>query len=474
MSMNSKNHIQSPNLDLLTFDEDWCKAVLEKAKEEAIKEDREEVRGRAHSTSTGRSSVQDLPAPCQLRQLISILFYASLETEEGVHPQISVIWLPSSSTEANRLLSSLIETNRMIRFWEERKRINDEKQLALPSKELRKLSALCDSEEILLLVEPSGSRDEGLIAWGILDLRHPLTTEANGPGDLLELSTYPKALSVHFDHPGSLVVKWGGKYLKDFPGDEEPVPIADLQLFNTRREEYRSENIDGIVDFGHESTGHRNIEDSPYTWQTLNENAQMLVVESMMGRLVNRKMGGTFLFTSYESDHSESGDDESRREKLREKLHISKESGILICQHLSVKDNIKKWIDDNQIIKNSTYHIFADSSIRYRLRMVADWLANFATVDGSVILSRNLCLLAFAAKTDAPDASNIDEDASDWLKSHGTRHGSAANWVDADPCKPCDPSQGRFALVVSQDGHANAIYWKGGKVHRSAIIYRCL
>ena len=463
--MNSETRIQSQNPDLLTFDEDWCKTVLDKAKEEAEKEDKEEINGRANSPSTGRSSVKNLPAPCQLRQLISILFYASLQTEEGVHPQISVIWLSSASTE----------TNRRVKFSEP-KWINDKNrqdntgQLALPSQDIRKFSALCDSEEILLLIEPSGSNDGGLIAWGILDLRHPLTTEANSPGDLLELSTYPRALSVHFDHPGSFVVKWSGKYLEEFPGDDEPAPIADLQLFKIMHEDSRTENIGGIVQFDHEPTEYWNIKNNQYTWQNLDESAQILVIESMIGKLIKREMGGTFLFTSDESDDGESGDDESKREKLQITEWTS------ICQSQSIKNEIRQWVDSNRIMKCSTYHIFADSSIRYRLRMVADWLANFAMIDGSVVLSRNLCLLAFAAKTDVQEIDAIDKDASVWLKSHGTRHSSAAKWVGADrrKPKPCDPSQGRFALVVSQDGHANAIYWKDGKVHRSAVVYRRL
>ena len=455
--MNSKNRNLSTSLDLLTFDENWCKAVLEKARKEAKKEDGKDVKEKASSISMGRSPGKDLlPAPCQLRQLISILFYASLETEEGDHPQISVIWLPSSSTEANR----------MIRFSEprwlnDRNKRSNTGQLALPSQELRKFSALCHSEEILLLIEPCGSSDGELVAWGILDLRHPLTTKANNPEDLLELSTYPEALSVHFDRPGSLVVKWSGKYLKEFPGDDEPTPIADLQLIKTRCEESGSRNFGGIVGFDHEPTGHWNIKDNPRTWEVLYENAQILVVESMMGKLVKRRIGGTFLFTAGEPDNDQF---------KREKLHIYKETGTLIFQPQSIKEEIRRWIDNNIIMKCSTYHIFADSSIRYRLRMVADWLANFATVDGSVILSRSLCLLAFAVKTNARqiDKNDIDEDTSVWLKNHGTRHSSAANWVGDDP------SQERFALVVSQDGHANAIYWKGGKVRRSAVVYRCL
>ena len=38
-----------------------------------------------------RASVPELP---QLKRLITTLFLASLETEEGVHPQVSVLWLP--------------------------------------------------------------------------------------------------------------------------------------------------------------------------------------------------------------------------------------------------------------------------------------------------------------------------------------------------------------------------------------------
>ena len=504
--MNSQNHIQSPNSDLLTFGEDWCRTVLEKAKEEATKEGGEEVERSANSTSTGRSSVHDLPAPCQLRQLISILFYASLETEERVHPQISVIWLSSSSTEANRMIQ-----------FSEPKKINDENkrnnsgQLALPSQDLRKLSALCDSEEILLLVGPSGCNDGGLIAWGILDLRHPLTTEANSPGDLLELSTYPRALSVHFDRPGYLEVKWNGQFLVGFPDSDEPKLVGkELGLFEAVCDSSVSGIIGGISDLVHGSIQHRQVEDNSWTWKMLYEHAKIVIIESMMGHLVKRKTGGTFLFVSDESCDNES---EYRRinikpesgaliyqsrsmqyeikrwiDDCRRKFNIKPESGTFMFQSpsQSIQTEIKRWIDNSRAKEHSIDHVFADGSVRYRLRMVADWLAKFASIDGSVVMFRDLRLLAFAAKTDvkqdkeqangvgADKEDPIDDFMHDWLKSHGMRHNSAANWVAADSNRPCKPSLGRFALTVSQDGHANAIYWKDGKVHRSAVVYRRL
>ena len=484
MSMSSEIRNQSKNPLLLAFEESWCRIVFEKAEREAKKEREEKIKGKADSTSSKGFS-QILPDFCQFKQLLSILFYASFETEEGVYPQISVIWLPSCNPECefgSGRTGYLTETNRKIQF-EEPRRINDKNkrdntgQLALPSKDLRKLAALCDSEEILLLVEPNGNGDGGLVAWGLLDIRHTLTTEASSPGDLLELSTYPSALSVHFDRPGSLVVKWGGKYLKEFPGNDEPVPIAGLKLFKTRCEESRSDNIGGIVNLDHKPIGYSTIESNQWTWHSLYEHAQILVVESMLGNLVKRKMGGTFLFVPDESD-----DDDSERGEL----NIRPGSGVLICQSQSINNEIKGWIDSNRVKKCSIDHIFAEGSVRYRLRMVADWLANFATVDGSVILSRDLRLLAFAAKTEvkqkqkransvgAATKEPIDDLTRDWLKSHGTRHNSAANWVGADSNGPCKPSLGRFALVISQDGHASAFYWKCGEVHRSAVVYRCL
>lgn len=459
MSMNS----ESCGIHLLTFEKNWCKAVLDKVQ----------------STSSG--VLQDLPDPCQLKQLISILFHVSLETEEGIHPQISAIWLPLHKAKfelGSEQAGELIEARRWIQFHRSIRINGDNGRLAQPSRDLRKLAALCDSEETLLLIEPSERGDEELVAWGILDIRHPLTTEAGSPKDLLELSTYPSALSVHFDRPGYLEVKWSGQFLEGFPDNDKPVLIGtELGLFEAVYDGSESENIGEIVNLDHKPIRHRKIEESRWTWEILYAHAQILIIESMLGKLVKRKIGGTFLFVSDEFDEDKLDDDT---------FNIQRNSGIRVCQSPYIKNEIKRWIDSNRIRKCSNDHIFADGSVRYRLRMVADWLANFASIDGSVVMSRDLRLLAFAAKTEVKQEQEqangvgaimedlIDDFTRDWLKSHGTRHNSAASWVAADSNRPCKPSLGRFALTVSQDGHVSAFYWKCRKVHRSAVVYRRL
>lgn len=462
--MNSEIYEQSRSIHLLTFEENWCQSVLDKV-----------------VSTSSEILPEDLPDSCQLKQLISILFHVSLETEEGIHPQISAIWLPLHKAErglGRGQAGELTETKRWIRFRQSIRINGDNKQLAQPSKHLRKLAALCDSEETLLLVEPNGNGDEGLIAWGLLDIRHPLTTEAGSFKDLLELSTYPSALSVHFDRPGYLEVKWSGQFMEGFPDNDKPELIGtELGLFEAVYDGSGPGNIGEIVNLDHKPITHQETEQNRWTWEILYAHAQILVVESMLGQLVKRKMGGTFLFVPDESADDKFGDST---------FNIKRNSEIWIRNSPSTKDEIKRWIDNNRIKKCSSDHIFADGSVRYRLRMVADWLANFASIDGSVVMSRDLRLLAFAAKTEvkqeqeqANSVGTVKEDLIDdftrnWLKSHGTRHNSAASWVAADSNRPCKPSLGRFALTVSQDGHVSAFYWKCRKVHRSAVVYRRL
>lgn len=463
MSMNSGTHERSRSIRLLTFEKNWCQAVLDKVQ------------------SISSRVLPDLPDPFQLKQLISILFHVSLETEEGIHPQISAIWLPLHKAErelGSGQAGQLTEAKRWVRFCQSIRINGDKGLLAQPSKHLRKLAALCDSEETLLLVEPRGSGDDELVAWGLLDIRYPLTTEAGSVKDLLELSTYPSALSVHFARPGYLEVKWNGKFMEGYPDNDKPKLIGtELGLFEAVYDRAGPRNIGEIVDLDHKPIKYREIEKNRWTWEILYAHAQILVVESMLGQLVKRKMGGTFLFVPDESDDDKFDDGT---------FNIKRNSGIRIRQSPSIKNEIKRWIDSNRVRKYSTDHIFADGSVRYRLRMVADWLANFASIDGSVVMSRDLRLLLFAAKTEVKQEQEqgngvgavkedpIDDFTRDWLKSHGTRHNSAASWVAADSNRPCKPSLGRFALTVSQDGHVSAFYWKCRKVHRSAVVYRRL
>ena len=246
MSMNSGTHEQSRSIRLLTFEKNWCQAVLDKVQ----------------SISSG--VLLDLPDPSQLKQLISILFHVSLETEEGIHPQISAIWLPLHKAErelGSGQAGQLTEAKRWIRFCQSIRINGDKGLLAQPSKHLRKLAALCDSEETLLLVEPSGGGDDELVAWGLLDIRYPLTTEAGSVKDLLELSTYPSALSVHFARPGYLEVKWNGKFMEGYPDNDKPKLIGtELGLFEAVYDGAGPRNIGEIVDLDHKPIKYREIE----------------------------------------------------------------------------------------------------------------------------------------------------------------------------------------------------------------------
>lgn len=385
-------------------------------------------------------AIPELP---QLKRLITTLFRASLETEEGVHPQVSVLWLPRRS--AQRDLGKAFR-------WSEFKSpllVSRSNANFAPSPEFRKVAALCESMTVVLLVDAADPGSEVVEAWGILDLRNPPANPASSLKELLELSDYPKAVSIHFDSPGRFEVRWHGKFLKSFPA-EAPQTIHDLKLFRGWSADNGWE-ISGIVD----RHGDRILNDS-WNRSEIEEYAAEFVLECALGRLVRRRTGGVFLMP---------GESEGDGLDLDVDLPMPSAGGR------SPREEIRECV----AAEKREQKFFNDGSIRYRLRMLADWLANYATVDGCVILAPDLSVRAFGAKivTDSKGwKKKTAKETLEFLESRGTRHGSAVRWVASG--RP-DPRAGRRALVVSQDGLVSAFYWSDDKqVAHDALVRRML
>ena len=386
--------------------------------------------------------VPELP---QLKRLITTLFLASLETEEGVHPQVSVLWLPRRAAERD-----LGKSFRWSKF-ESPVPITQSGSSFDPSRQFSKVAALCESRTLVLLVDAAVTGSHVIEAWGILDLRNPPKDLGCSLKDLLELSDYPEAVSIHFESPGRLVVRWHGAFLKSFPA-EEPKTLHELEFFKDWNADDGWE-ISGIVDCHGKSAPA-----IPWSRGDIEEHAAEFVLECALGWLVRRRTGGAFLMPG-----ASEGDGLPR--------DLQGEQLMCGAGGRPPKEEIREFVAAEK--RESMF--FNDGSIRYRLRMLADWLANYATVDGCVILSPDLSVRAFGAKIVARPSDRetaIAKETADFLKTRGTRHGSAARWVAS---RRPDGRRGRWALVVSQDGLVSAFYWKDSEhVVHGALVYRTL
>lgn len=387
-------------------------------------------------------ALPDLP---QLKRLITTLFLASLETEEGVHPQVSVLWLPRRAAERD-----LGKSFRWAKF-ESTLPISQSGSSFDPSRQFSKVAALCESRTLVLLVDAADAGPHGIEAWGILDLRNPPKDLGCGLEDLLELSDYPEAVSIHFESPGRLVVRWHGAFLMSFPA-EEPRTLHELEFFKNWNADDGWE-ISGVVDrYGKSAPA------IPWNRGDIEEHAAEFVLECALGWLVRRRTGGAFLMPGGSEGDGLPGD-------LQGDLLLPSAGGR------SPREEIQEFVAAEK--RESMF--FNDGSIRYRLRMLADWLANYATVDGCVILSPDLAVRAFGAKIAAGSSAretDIAEETAEFLKTRGTRHGSAARWVAS---RRPDRHGGRRALVVSQDSKVSAFYWgDNGRVIHRALVYRTL
>ena len=389
-----------------------------------------------------RAAVPELP---QLKRLITTLFLASLETEEGVHPQVSVLWLPQCSAKRN-----LGKSFRWSKFKLPVPVSQSDASFA-PSPQFRKVAALCESRTLVLLVDAADPGSRVIEAWGILDLRNPPKDLGRGLKDLLELSDYPEAVSIHFESPGRFEVRWRGAFLMSFPA-EQPKTLHELEFFKDWSADDGWE-ISGIVD------RHGKSEPAtPWNRGEIEEYAAEFVVECALGWLVRRRTGGAFLVPC--SSEADGLPCDLRGEQL-----LPNAGGR------SPREDLREFV----AAEKRESRFFNDGSIRYRLRMLAGWLANYATVDGCVILSPDLAVRAFGAKIVAGSDDQgpaIATDTKNFLKTRGTRHGSAARWVAS---RPPDGRHGRRALVVSQDGLVSAFYWgDNGQVKHEALVNRML
>ena len=396
---------------LITFSTEWCwQRVLRRHRGDGEKE---------------------RPTRHQLARLLEVLYHASLETEEKRYPKLAAMWLGRKS--------SMVMPN--ILAFDQCKKLS-ESNSTRPHPDLLKTASICESETVFLLVEPENSRSLDLIAWGIADIRGHDGSGGNTIREKLDISQYPDVLTVHFAGPGRFSIRQNGKFTAAYPetGKVEPVGLWE-----------RDARFGDV--WGSEGGGRTEADDGE---DPLKE-ARIYLVELVVGRLAASGRGGVLLWhSSMDTMHFGGGTcvrviGGSVDEQIRELVGLDGEEGFR-------------------------------PEAPYRFRELAQWISEIASVDGATVVAKDLVIVRYGAKISTQQnymkaiEQVCDPETYEWLKPRGTRHRSAAYWVVAEgnQCRSRGQEERPFALVVSADGDANAIFWERNQVRRLPILYRQL
>lgn len=396
---------------LITFSTEWCwQRVLRRHRGDGEKE---------------------RPTRHQLARLLEVLYHASLETEEKRYPKLAAMWLGRKSP--------MVMLN--ILAFDQCKKLN-ESNSTRPHTDLLKTASICESETVFLLVEPKKSRSLDLIAWGIVDIRGHDGSGGDAIRDKLNISQYPDVLTVHFAGPGRFSIRQNGKFTAAYPetGNVEPVGLWE-----------RDARFGDV--WGSEGKGRTKADDGE---DPLKE-ARIYLVELVVGRLAASDRGGVLLWHS-STDTTQLGGGtcvrvmgDSVDEQIRELVGLDGGEGFR-------------------------------PEAPYRFRELAQGISEIASVDGATVVAKDLAIVRYGAKI-STQQNYIEElervcdgETYEWLKPRGTRHRSAAYWVvaEGDQCRSCRQEEWPFALIVSADGDANAIFWERDRVRRRPIVYRQL
>lgn len=373
----------------------------------------------------GQHSGAEQPSSRQLARLLTVLYHASLTTEEGRYPRLAAMWLGRKSPKGSLNVLALGK----------RKKLNEPRSTR-PHADLLKTASICDSETVFLLVEAKRKGGLDLVAWGFGDVRGCDGSRGEKIREQLDISQYPNDVwTVHFSAPGRLSIRHGGKFIAEYPGADN-TDLAGLWELGDR--------VGWSSRWANRAGGGSGCK---------LEEVRIYLLELVIGRLAVSGRGGILLWGG------------SRRAK-----HLDAGTSVESC---SVDRQIR------ELIENTTA-TGVERDAPYRLRELAGWVSDVASVDGATELTASLDITMYGAKITAKDEELVaricETETYEWLKPRGTRHRSAAQWVVAEGAeRPLPGEEGMpLALVVSADGEANAIFWEGGLVRRLPVVYRRL
>ena len=396
--------------ELIAFNAEWCSQKV------------------LDGAATG--ATEGLPTKCQLARLLEVLYHASHETEEGRFPKLAAMWMCQTSP---------IQGLNVLRFCKA-KELN-ERDSTRPHSDLLKSASICESETVFLIVGPKERGSLDLVAWGFADIRGRDGSDGESIREKLNISRYPAdVLTVHFSGPGRFSIRRNGKFKAEYP---ERDSVASVELWDLREH------------FGPMSDSKGEDRTKAGQWAGEVGEARTYFVELVLGRLAVSGRGGVLLW------HKPAGSS-----RLGDGTRVA---------HMSIDERIRELVGLNGV------NVFQPEA-PYRLRELAQWMSEIASVDGATEITPDLEIVQYGAKISTKRGfmdtveKVSDPDTYAWLKPRGTRHRSAAFWVVAERLQHAgDHRQVRpFALVVSADGDANAIFWDGDEVRRLPVVPRRL
>ena len=348
-----------------------------------------------------------IPALRDFVVLVETAFVASLKREEERFPKFSVVLLSQKNKDKEQGSSG---------FKQEILVLN--RRLPFNPESLAKLSPACDPQTGALIVSPPEDDSENYEIWGLMFFG-PMTNRFNEipVGD--DFTTFrPDLLTVTAVSPGSLIVSRGnsqiGRFVLGSFSPATPMPFVSRAMGEFM--------ISSIMN----SQGYQRYEN--LYWHIYRDALQYLLLEAGA-----RGHGGTIIVIP-ENKVAECRMSFQARYSLQGALRIEK----LIEQILSLPKSYEMSI-----------YLSYNRAIVNRL----NFLAQLACVDGALLLSGRLELIAFGTTLTAkkwpgnvvvgPDGFGTGGQGFD-LSRLGTRHNSAANFIGEFPY--C------YGFVLSQDG----------------------
>ncbi len=394
------------------------------------------------------TSPPEVPSRTILKNILEIVFFASLEREEDRPLQFMICY--SRSAELKREYGSTPIP--LIAFDTAR---------PLSVGELRSLAPAIDWSNAAILVHPSPreSPSEESVIGGVLHLGSDFARARAGKSFYHQ--GLPYALTIEATGPGHLHIFQGGIRIALLSGGRIHTPEITLSDFSPVSEILQRGEAalaSRISPPGHEPTR----EWSDFQW-TAHLNTILCVVNAVQAR----KHGGAVLLV--EPDAVETA-------PVKIKYVISEECDLLASRFIGFI-NLRHRIGDALSTQSAD---LSTDEIRSRLELSAlyaeraltdatETIAAFAEVDGAVLLTSALKVVGFGAEIlldRAPPARVLEVRTSQFTdrdkkildtEAFGMRHRSAARFVAATP--------GSSAIIVSQDGRVSFCWRSLGETY---------
>jgi hypothetical protein len=352
-----------------------------------------------------------------LRNLLELLYHASLVPEEGRYPRFRVIC-------GRQLFGHGVSFEEP---WPKLDTVEAVRRLA---------PALSDPNTALMVV---GNDRTGFSAYHIIDFReHSVRGDAESVYRLSDDALPEGTLTIRVDGPGELRASVqpgpvfhlrGGRIRELTPFDQKVPPFNDLvtehcsHMQTALFPEPKSETppVQAFVD------------EFLFVWATA------------MSDAINARHGGAFIILPKESSQYV----ESRYEASCD-LFTAFSSTVESVLKMNIQDVAPIWL------------LYREHVLR-----VAHMVGRLSATDGAVVLNRSMRVLGFGAKIVGtnPHLPLLDVTSGVAIGESelgGMRHQSAARLVRSEP--------GTIAFVVSQDGDLTAFYSDAEQAHRHANL----